>query len=90
MDAPEGEPDDLKLIKGVGPKLEQTLNALGVWHYAQIASWSEAEVAWVDANLKGFRGRVSRDGWVEQARKLAAGEETEFSKRASKTGMYDK
>ena len=73
--------DDLKKIKGVGPKLEQLLHQLGFFHYDQIAKWTPAEVAWVDENLEGFKGRVSRDGWVEQAKVLATGGETEFSKR---------
>ena len=64
--------DDLKKIRGVGPKLEQTLNGMGVYHYAQVAAWTEAEVAWVDENLEGFKGRVTRDGWVEQAKALAS------------------
>ncbi|MDU8945873.1 NADH-quinone oxidoreductase subunit NuoE [Ovoidimarina sediminis] len=63
--------DDLKRIKGVGPKLEALLNRLGVYHFDQIADWTEAEVAWVDSNLEGFSGRVSRDDWVGQARTLA-------------------
>ena len=75
--------DDLKMIKGVGPKLETMLNELGFYHFDQIAGWSAAEVAWVNDNLTGFKGRVSRDNWVEQARKLASGQETEFSKRVS-------
>ena len=73
--------DDLKLIKGVGPKLEKLCNSLGFWHFDQIANWTSDEVAWVDANLEGFKGRVSRDDWVAQAKILAAGGETEFSKR---------
>jgi NADH-quinone oxidoreductase subunit E len=71
--ARDGGPDDLKLIKGVGPKLEALLHSLGFFHFDQIAAWTEAEVAWVDEHLEGFKGRVSRDGWVEQARALAAG-----------------
>jgi len=84
-----GKPDDLKMIKGVGPKLEQLCNELGFYHFDQIANWTADEVAWVDANLKGFKGRVSRDGWVEQAKVLASGAETEFSKRAEDSGMYE-
>lgn len=87
--ARDGTPDDLKLIKGVGPKLESALNSIGVYHFDQVASWSPAEVAWVDQNLIGFKGRVSRDDWVEQAKKLAAGEETEFAARAKQDGIYD-
>ncbi len=65
-------PDDLKKIKGIGPKLETLCNSLGFYHFDQIAAWTDAEVAWVDQNLQGFKGRVSRDGWVEQAKALAA------------------
>lgn len=76
-----GVADDLKLIKGVGPKMEALCNRLGFYHFDQIANWTRDEVAWVDANLEGFKGRVSRDNWVDQAKILAAGGETEFSKR---------
>jgi NADH-quinone oxidoreductase subunit E len=80
--------DDLKLIKGVGPKLEALLHSMGYFHYDQIAQWGAAEVSWVDENLEGFKGRVSRDDWVAQAKRLAAGEQTEFSQRAEKEGIY--
>lgn len=80
--AREDRPDDLKMIKGVGPKLEVLLHSLGFYHFDQIAGWTDAEIAWVDQNLEGFRGRVSRDDWVAQAKILAAGGATEFSKRA--------
>ncbi len=76
-----GQPDDLKKIKGVGPKLEQLLNSMGFYHYDQIAAWSASEIAWVDENLQGFKGRVTRDEWVSQARTLAEGGSTEFSRR---------
>ncbi len=89
LDGPRGgTADDLKKIKGVGPKLEQLLNSLGFYHFDQISGWSAHEVAWMDANLKGFKGRVSRDNWVEQARLLATGGETEFSKKVDKGGVY--
>ena len=68
-----GAPDDLTRIRGIGPKLAALLNGLGVFHFDQIASWTPAEVAWVDAHLEGFRGRATRDGWVTQAAALAAG-----------------
>ena len=67
-----GQPDDLKRIKGVGPKLEQLLHSLGFFHFDQVAAWTEAEIAWVDDNLEGFKGRVTRDEWVAQAKALAA------------------
>ena len=86
--ARNGGADDLKMMKGVGPKLEIMLNELGFYHFDQIAGWSAAEVAWVNDNLAGFKGRVSRDNWVEQARKLASGQETEFSKRVSDGDVY--
>ncbi|MBT8457327.1 MAG: NADH-quinone oxidoreductase subunit NuoE [Rhodobacteraceae bacterium] len=83
--AREGGADDLKKIKGVGPKLEKLLNSLGFYHFDQIAGWTESEVAWVDENLEGFKGRVSRDEWVAQAKILATGGETEFSQRVKST-----
>lgn len=72
MDRPEA-PDDLKLISGIGPKLEQVLNGLGVWTYGQIAGWGREEIAWVDDYLS-FTGRIGRDGWIGQAAKLAVSE----------------
>jgi NADH-quinone oxidoreductase subunit E len=67
-----GAADDLKKIKGVGPGLEKTLNEMGIYHYDQIAKWTDAEVAWVDARLK-FKGRIVRDGWIAQAQSMANG-----------------
>ncbi len=86
--ARDGKPDDLKQIKGIGPKLEKLCNRLGFWHFDQIAAWTAQEVAWVDANLEGFKGRVTRDKWVEQAGILAAGGATEFSKRVDDGDVY--
>ncbi|MHA6325602.1 NADH-quinone oxidoreductase subunit E [Roseivivax sp. CAU 1753] len=72
LDAPrDGKADDLKRIKGVGPKLEALLNDLGFYHFDQVAAWSEAEIAWVDEHLEGFKGRVERDDWVAQAKELS-------------------
>ena len=86
--ARSGGADDLKRIKGIGPKLEGVCNEIGVYHFDQIAAWSADEIAWVNANLIGFKGRVTRDQWVDQAKLLAAGEETEFSKRVDKGSVY--
>ena len=69
----EGKADDLKVIVGIGPKLEALCHRLGFYHFDQLANWTAAEIAWVDDNLEGFKGRVTRDNWVEQARALAAG-----------------
>lgn len=68
-----GKPDDLKLILGIGPRLEALCHRLGFFHFDQIANWTEGEIAWVDANLEGFKGRVTRDKWVAQAKVLANG-----------------
>lgn len=76
---PEGKADDLKLISGVGPKLEKTLNALGFWHFSQIAKWKKADVAIVDDELS-FKGRIERDDWIKQAKALAKGGEAEYIK----------
>lgn len=70
--ARDGGADDLKKIKGVGPGLEKTLNEMGIYHYDQIAKWTDAEVAWVDARLK-FKGRIVRDDWIGQAKSFANG-----------------
>ena len=89
LDGPRGgTADNLKEIKGVGPKLEGVLHDMGFYHFDQIANWTDEEVAWVDANLVGFKGRVSRDNWIDQAKTLAAGGETEFSKRVDKGDVY--
>ncbi|WP_417434282.1 hypothetical protein [Hoeflea sp.] len=71
IEKPEA-PDDLKLISGIGPKLEQVLNGLGIWTFEQIAAWQPEEAAWVDDYLQ-FGGRVERDGWISQAGTLAKG-----------------
>ncbi|WP_208351227.1 hypothetical protein [Pseudaestuariivita rosea] len=89
LDEPrDGKADDLKQIKGVGPKLEALLHSKGIYHFDQIASWRKKEVDWVDENLEGFKGRVTRDEWVKQAKLLAKGEQTEFSKKVKKGGVY--
>jgi len=73
LSAPRGGvADDLKEISGVGPKMETLLHKLGYFHFDQVAAWSASDVAWVDENLEGFKGRVSRDNWVPQAKKLAS------------------
>lgn len=78
--APKAEPkvdagaDDLKKLSGVGPVLEEKLNAAGITTFAQIAAWGPADIEEFDEKLS-FKGRIEREGWVEQAKKLAAGEE---------------
>ncbi|MDE1992984.1 MAG: 5' DNA nuclease [Rhizobiaceae bacterium] len=63
--------DDLKMISGIGPKLEQVLNGRGILRFADIAAWSDADVQRYDTEL-GFEGRIGRDDWVGQAKALAA------------------
>ena len=67
---PDGRADDLTHIRGIGPGLQRILNQNGVFHFRQIAVWTEDEIATIDAILR-FRGRIERDNWVEQARRLS-------------------
>ncbi|NNU81309.1 hypothetical protein HMH01_12760 [Halovulum dunhuangense] len=66
------QPDDLSAIKGIGPKMAEKLVAHGITRFAQIAAWTEADVARMDALLGGIPGAISRADWVGQARALAA------------------
>jgi len=79
--------DDLKQLKGVGPALEKKLHDNGVTTFAQIAAWNAEDIADMDDKLS-FKGRIERDGWVDQAKLLAAGEDTEFSKKVAKGDVY--
>mmetsp|Transcript_18304 Transcript_18304/g.29220 ORF Transcript_18304/g.29220 Transcript_18304/m.29220 type:complete len:385 (-) Transcript_18304:30-1184(-) len=83
-----GGADDLKQLKGVGPALEKKLHDNGVTTFAQIAAWNAEDIADMDDKLS-FKGRIERDGWVDQAKRLAAGEETEFSKKVAKGDVYE-
>lgn len=78
-----GGADDLKLISGIGPKLETVLNDLGIYHFDQIAGWSQRQIRWMDDYLR-FRGRIDRDNWIGQAEALAAGGRGEYRKRFGK------
>jgi NADH-quinone oxidoreductase subunit E len=75
-----GEEDDLKRIKGIGPVNEKALNELGIYKFRQIAAWTPENVDWVE-DFMSFPGRIEREDWIAQAKTLADGEETEFSKR---------
>lgn len=79
-DAPAGNVDDLKKIRGIGVLIEKKLNAMGVHSYEQIAQWSAADIDRISRVLD-FKGRIEREGWVQQARILTSGGQTEFSKR---------
>lgn len=82
-----GKADDLKEIEGIGPALEKLVNSLGFYHFDQIANWSEADVAWVDENMKSFKGRITRDKWVAQA-KIIMAEGLEAFRIRAKTNDY--
>ena len=73
-------PDDLKRIRGIGVLLERKLNAMGVVTYEQIANWTADDVGAVNSKLE-FKGRIERENWIEQARILASGGHTDFSRR---------
>ena len=82
--APAGEGDDLRRIKGLGPKLVSMLHDLGVSSYTQIAAWTEADIDRIDPQLGAFAGRIRRDSWVEQAKFLAAGDTEGFEAKFGK------
>lgn len=78
LDTPRGgQADELHLISGIGPKLEELLHGLGIFHFDQIANWTQAEIDWVDDYLQ-FSGRIERDNWIEQAKALAEGGRDEY------------
>jgi predicted flap endonuclease-1-like 5' DNA nuclease len=78
-----GQADDLKRIRGIGFQIEKQLNALGVATYENIANWTSEDIDRISKSLD-FKGRIQRENWVEQARILAAGGDTEFSRRADR------
>jgi predicted flap endonuclease-1-like 5' DNA nuclease len=81
---PADEGDDLLRLKGVGPKLKALLTDLGVTSFAQIAAWTETDIATIDAKLGNFKGRPVRDQWIDQAKYLAAGDIAGFEAKYGK------
>ena len=79
-------PDNLELIKGLGPKVNNMLKGLGVTSFAQVASWTASDVAEMDGKLGAFSGRITRDNWVDQAQLLVAGDVTGFEKKYGALG----
>jgi predicted flap endonuclease-1-like 5' DNA nuclease len=73
--------DDLKRIRGIGVLIEKKLNSLGIIHYEQVANWTGADIERI-SNILDFKGRIERENWIEQARILATGGQTEFSRRS--------
>lgn len=66
----DGKADDLKLISGIGIKIENDLYELGIFHYEQIAEWNEDNSIWIDKQFT-HKGRIAREDWIEQAKKLS-------------------
>ena len=79
-------PDNLELLKGVGPKLNTLLGTLGVTSFDQVANWTAADIRDVDSNLGAFAGRISRDNWVDQAKLLSKGDVKAFEKKYGSLG----
>ncbi|NJM51823.1 MAG: hypothetical protein HC843_13940 [Sphingomonadales bacterium] len=79
-------PDNLELLKGVGPKLNALLKSLGVTSFEQVANWTAADIRDVDSKLGNFAGRIGRDNWVDQAKLLAKGDVTAFEKKYGSLG----
>jgi NADH-quinone oxidoreductase subunit E len=67
----DGTPDDLKKIKGIGPKFEGDLNAKGIYYFRQIGAWKAADIKMVEGVIDSFPGRIKRDEWVKQGKALA-------------------
>jgi predicted flap endonuclease-1-like 5' DNA nuclease len=78
-----GEPDDLKRIRGIGVLIEKKLNSLGIHNYEQVANWTGADIERI-SRILDFKGRIEREHWIEQARILATGGQTEFSRRGDR------
>lgn len=79
-------PDNLELLKGVGPKVTALLKDMGVTSFEQVANWTSADVAEIDSKLGVFAGRISRDNWVDQAKLLSAGDVAAFEKKYGALG----
>jgi predicted flap endonuclease-1-like 5' DNA nuclease len=78
-----GEVQDLKRIRGIGVLIEKRLNAAGITAYEQVANWTRADIDRISEMLD-FKGRIERENWIEQARILASGGQTEFSRRVDR------
>ncbi len=79
-------PDNLELLKGVGPKLNALLKSLGVSSFEQVANWSARDIREIDSKLGTFAGRIGRDNWVDQAKLLSKGDIAAFEKKYGELG----
>ncbi|WP_395395795.1 hypothetical protein WBP07_13695 [Novosphingobium sp. BL-8A] len=82
--AATGGDDDLRKIKGLGPKMQTLLTSLGITRFAQIAAWTDADLDDLDGKLGAFAGRPRRDNWVEQAKLLASGDTGDYEAKFGK------
>jgi len=80
---PSGDIHDLKRIRGIGVLIEKKLNSLGITSYEQVANWTRADIDKI-SDVLDFKGRIERENWIEQARILASGGQTEFSRRVDR------
>ena len=88
LDAPRGgKADNLKMVWGIGPKIERLLHRLGVFHFDQLVNLTEQELHWIDANLENFKGRASRDRWKVQATVLLNGGSEQDAEDAMRRDM---
>ncbi len=85
-EAMEGQPDELQRIPGIGPALEGRLNEHGIFHFSQIAAWSDAEVAWVEREVQGVSGRASQNDWRGEAARLAQADVDETEPTHTRAG----
>jgi len=85
----ETDKDDLKRISGIGPSLEKKLNNIGIFTYQQISRFTHKDMADITELITFFPGRIERDNWVLQAKKLVKGTGTDFSKRVDKGDVYE-
>jgi len=82
----DGAPDDLKLIKGIGPKFEKDLNGKGIYYFRQIGAWKSKDVTMVEGVIDSFPGRIERDEWIKQAKGLAKSTPAKASTGKKKPG----
>ncbi len=83
---PSGPPDNLRLLKGLGPKMAAQLNELGITRFDQLSGLGETEIALLDKRMGAFQGRIARDRLVEQASYLARGDKDGFEAKFGKLG----
>ena len=90
LSAPRGgKADNLKLVWGIGPKVEKLLHRLGFFHFDQLVGLTAQELVWIDANLENFKGRASRDRWKLQAEVLVKGGSEQDAEDAMRRAMSE-